>query len=1080
MANISLTHREVMTALFIGMFKAVPGTERLQSMVDEFQRTGGLKQVSQFLTNAEFRSVYPVYLTPTEFAERFTDYMLRDLVGSAEFQWSQNWVSKQLSEGMPAGEVVLQAVNLLLTTDNPAFAQATALLRNRMDMAHSHTVEYGKDAATIAELQAYLAGIDNTPQSLQTAKAGLLDGLIGNAVPEITAIVRDRPLVDEGAEVQFTVATAGFAAGTELSYVLEGVAASDLASPMSGTIVLDANGFGHVVVRINPDVETEGREMLRFRLVDHDASATVLIGDVQLTPVYTLALDKTQIAEGDTLTLTLDSDIAIYGAVPLSISGIDGNDVVGGLPASVTMTAGQGSLSLQLRSDYTTEGTETLQISAGQASVAASITDSSVAPALSISSNAASVNEGGDVVLTFTTAQSLSVDVPVSIGGISAADLQQPLPTAVTLVNGNGTLVLQLAADQNTEGTETLALSVGAASITVTINDTSITPQPFNDTVIFASGLNGSAVDISVAQLLANDRDASGQPYPDGTAITLASIDPAAGFSILLQDGSLQFQGSGQARSYQFGYSIPGVDGSAQVSVIFNTAPVLTSIGSLSVAEDGTVSGALTASDADGDTLSYSTSASHGSVSYDGTTLSYTPTANYNGTDTIQITVNDGRESISTTVAVQVTAVDDAPVAVSPAPATVQAVAGKQVSIDLRNYVTDVDTAAAQLVFTLASSTTSRGGSVTVNGSTATVSYPANGGSAQLGTDSFSFSVGDGTTTLGSLSVGLQVTNTAPQASAITATTQLGTTLAIDLTGKISDADGHSLHVDTESSSFSNGGSASYTNYAISYAPASGFMGTDTFTYKVFDGYGSSSPATVTVTVTAQFEGSSGADTLTGTAADESFNGLGGGDTINAGNGNNTIAGGDGNDTITGGSGNDSIEGGTGTDSITAGSGRDTIKGGDGNDTINGGQGADSMTGGSGADVFVMASGDSLSRTAENVTVSTLANTETFTFGNGVDVITDFVSGTDKLDVATANNYTAIGNGGNASNLTGNNNYSVRGTFNSGTGVFTLDFAGGTDLLVVTNAANADLDAAGQTSIVILTGITSLAGADFI
>ena len=165
---------------------------------------------------------------------------------------------------------------------------------------------------------------------------------------------------------------------------------------------------------------------------------------------------------------------------------------------------------------------------------------------------------------------------------------------------------------------------------------------------------------------------------------------------------------------------------------------------------------------------------------------------------------------------------------------------------------------------------------------------------------------------------------------------------------------------------------------------------------------------------------------------------------------------------------------------ITGTAGADTLAGGFGDDTITGGTGADQMSGGAGADLFVQAGGDSVGRTAEVITVANLGNGENITFGAGVDVITDFVSGTDKLDVATAGSYTAFGAGSNASNLTGNNNYSIRGDFVSGTGVFTTNFGGGADLLVVTNAANADLDAAGQSSIIILTGITSLAAGDFI
>ena len=75
-----------------------------------------------------------------------------------------------------------------------------------------------------------------------------------------------------------------------------------------------------------------------------------------------------------------------------------------------------------------------------------------------------------------------------------------------------------------------------------------------------------------------------------------------------------------------------------------------------------------------------------------------------------------------------------------------------------------------------------------------------------------------------------------------------------------------------------------------------------------------------------------------------------------------------------------SITGGTGADSLTGGSGADTISGGVGADVITGGLGADNLTGGLGADTFVYAS---------------VAQSN----GTNTDTITDFTTGTDKLQV---------------------------------------------------------------------------------
>jgi Ca2+-binding RTX toxin-like protein len=79
----------------------------------------------------------------------------------------------------------------------------------------------------------------------------------------------------------------------------------------------------------------------------------------------------------------------------------------------------------------------------------------------------------------------------------------------------------------------------------------------------------------------------------------------------------------------------------------------------------------------------------------------------------------------------------------------------------------------------------------------------------------------------------------------------------------------------------------------------------------------------------------------------------------------------------------DTLTGDANANRLSGGAGKDTIAGGGGNDTIIGGAGQDSVTGGAGADVFVFTGlGDFNSVTA-----------------TGADVATDFLSGTDHIDL---------------------------------------------------------------------------------
>jgi hypothetical protein len=75
--------------------------------------------------------------------------------------------------------------------------------------------------------------------------------------------------------------------------------------------------------------------------------------------------------------------------------------------------------------------------------------------------------------------------------------------------------------------------------------------------------------------------------------------------------------------------------------------------------------------------------------------------------------------------------------------------------------------------------------------------------------------------------------------------------------------------------------------------------------------------------------------------------------TILGGPGNDVLIGGAGNDTLDGGAGNDRIEGGPGNDFLLGGAGNDRLFGGNGDDRLYGGPGNDYLDGGDGYDVLI-------------------------------------------------------------------------------------------------------------------------------
>src|SRR5207244_7161097 len=93
-----------------------------------------------------------------------------------------------------------------------------------------------------------------------------------------------------------------------------------------------------------------------------------------------------------------------------------------------------------------------------------------------------------------------------------------------------------------------------------------------------------------------------------------------------------------------------------------NHAPVANAQ-SVTTAEDTAKPITLTATDADGDTLTYAivTAPAHGTLSGVAPAVTYTPAANYNGPDSFTFKANDGTlDSNAATVTLAVTPVNDA------------------------------------------------------------------------------------------------------------------------------------------------------------------------------------------------------------------------------------------------------------------------------------------------------------------------------------------------------------------------------------------------------------------------------------
>ncbi len=329
----------------------------------------------------------------------------------------------------------------------------------------------------------------------------------------------------------------------------------------------------------------------------------------------------------------------------------------------------------------------------------------------------------------------------------------------------------------------------------------------------------------------------SGSAYMYGVSGWTAIPDGAAGATSYTVSDLINDE------EYRFWIRARNTVGSGDASEPVTATPVNTRPTAVNDAatmyEDKVVSIGVVANDPDPDpidTLSVTavTTPSNGTaVVASDTTATYTPKANFNGTDSFDYTVSDGTDIATGTVTITVTAVNDAPSAVDDTATTAEDTA---VDINVVANDTDPDTGDT-LSVTAVTTTPSNGTAVVTSGSTATVTYTPN--DDYNGTDSFDYTVSDGTETdTGTVTITVTAVNDAPTAVDDSAITKEDTAVDINVVANDTDVEGDTLSVTTITTTPGNGTAAIVvgSTTVVTYTPNSGYTGTDSFKYTLSDG----------------------------------------------------------------------------------------------------------------------------------------------------------------------------------------------------------------------------------------------------
>ena len=429
-----------------------------------------------------------------------------------------------------------------------------------------------------------------------------------------------------------------------------------------------------------PEADFNGQAVINYTLSDGTDTASGVL-NITVTPV-----NDSPVANLDTATINEDSSTTVN--VVANDTDTEGDSLtittVSADSGSATIVANQIQYTPQ--ADYNGTAVVTYTVSDGEAATAATlnITINSVNDAPVASPDTATILEdaaatninvlGNDTDVENDT---LSISTVTATSGTVTSSADDVIYTPEANFSGQASVTYTLS-----DGTDT---TNGVLTITVTpVNDAPVA-NPDTTTILE----DASATSINV---LSNDTDEENDTLSiSAVTATSGTVTSSAGDVIYTPDANFSGQ---DTINYTLSDGTDTANGVLTITVTpVNDAPVANP-DTATILEDAAATNINVLSndtDIENDTLSItSVNADVGAISSSGANVVYTPEANFNGQVIVNYILSDGTDTAAGTLTINVTPVNDAPVA-QPDTATINEDA-PETTIDVISNDTDADT----------------------------------------------------------------------------------------------------------------------------------------------------------------------------------------------------------------------------------------------------------------------------------------------------------------------------------------------------------------------------------------------------